>query len=477
MNKQLNYIAAAEDEGRLLGAVIKERLGLTTRQLRSVKFSPNGITINGETYRDGRFITVRAAVRKGDRITVTFPEESETVEAVAGDLAIVYEDEDLVLINKPAGLVAHPAHGHYWDTLANRLAARYAEPVRLIGRLDKDTSGLIVAARSSIVATRMEEQRRQEILQREYVALVEGQLTGNGTIEEPIDGKPAKTDYQVWHTGEKASLVWLKLHTGRTHQIRIHMASLGHPLLGDSLYGNEGSGGFARAALHSWRIRGVQPFTGEPLDFQSVPPEDFIGYWENMMKIDYVKYMERLTFPKEAIETLLPMADIQIEMLGQRYMAGEITLDEALETLGKDEFGRYMIFLIGCLPTLRQRYAEKGLPDELFWHTMMDLKYKLMECQNVKKTWGTFVPWWNDGFYKMTRFALGRLQFEKAAFYDEEPYQCGGYTVKQGDTVINMHIPSSGPLTEDKRLDAYQKAYEFFKEEQREGVLPFVCNS
>ena len=151
MDKILTYIAASSDEGQTLGSVLRSSLGLTARQIKQVKFLPDGLFINGERFRDGHLITTRTIVRENDHIRVKFQEKSETVVPFEGELAIVYEDEDIVFINKPAGLVAHPAHGHFFDTLANRLAARYEEPARLIGRLDKDTSGLIGAARNSSV--------------------------------------------------------------------------------------------------------------------------------------------------------------------------------------------------------------------------------------------------------------------------------------------------------------------------------------
>jgi len=187
-------------------------------------------------------------------------------------------------------------------------------------------------------------------------------------------------------------------------------------------------------------------------------------------KILYAIYLD-LT----AVEAVLQKADARLDVLGQRYMAGEITLVEAQEAIGED-YGAYMAFLVGCLPELRRCYAAAGLPEELFWHTMMDLKYKLMECHTVKGLWGNFAFWWYDRFYKMTRFTLGRLQFETVT-YEWPAYTCGGITVQPGDPVVNIHIPSAGPLTEELRREAYQKAYEFFPACRKKDALPLVCHS
>ena len=479
MSKILTYRCTPQDEGQPLGHILRSRLGLTARQVKQVKFQPGGLQLNGQTHRDGRLITTRAAVRQGDQVRVAFHDKPETVVPAPGKLIILYEDEDLLFIDKPSGLAAHPAHGHYTDTLVNHLAARDPQPARLIGRLDKDTSGVICAARSSIAATRMEQQRKDGLLT----------LEGEGLIRQPLEekrdgllrmvcspqGKPAITHYRVWHSWPGCSLVQLRLETGRTHQIRAHMAWLRHPLLGDSLYGQEGSGGFRRAALHSWRIQGIQPFTGAPLTVSALPPDDMKHRWEMEMMNEYKEYMERLTFPPEAVKALLEQMDAGMDTLAQRYMAGELTMAEALEALGPD-YGRHMAFLVCCLPQLRRRYAQAGLPEELFWHTMMDLRYKLRECHEVRGCWGTFAGRWFDWFYQLKRFTLGRLQFEKVE-YQEEAYTRAGVTFGPGDSVVNMHIPSAGPLTQESRLDAYRRAYEFYPECRKEGVLALVCYS
>lgn len=490
MSKIVNYIAGPADHNQLLGSVLKSGLGLTTRQIRTVKFVPGGLTINGQRYRDGRLITTRAAVRQGDVITVSFPQQPETVIPVAGPLQILYEDEDLLAIQKPAGLVCHPAHGHYTDTLANRIAARQHEAVHLIGRLDKDTSGLILCAKNAITQTRLEQQRSQGKLTRRYLALVKGALSGRGYIDMPLQekrgdllkvepaeqGKASLTEYKVWHTFDHAALVELRLQTGRTHQIRAHMAAIGHPLLGDALYGAGAEEGFNRAALHSVRITFEQPFGEEKIDLWAMPPQDFCKRWERESMKDLTVYMQHLTFPQEAMESVKARWTPEIEVLAHRYMEGEISLKEALASLGEEEWEQYLCFLLAALPELKARYQKAGLEEELFWHTMMDLKYKLMECHTVKGVWGNFAAWWYDKFFTMERFALGRLQFEVIPF-PEERYEAGGIVLKKGDAVVNMHIPSAGPLTRQLREDAYQKAYHFFAAQRTGDLLPLVCTS
>ena len=216
-------------------------------------------------------------------------------------LDIVYEDDNILLVNKPAGLVIHPCHGHYSDTLLSYLAWYYRllpeQPLLCpIGRLDKDTSGLILIAKNKYAAQQLERQRANHTLSRVYLALAEGHWTNqskSGLIDRPIEkvpecfnryqvadtGRPSRTEYEVLSefTYEETpfSLVRLKLQTGRTHQIRVHMASLSHPLLGDSIYGHEGFLGFDRAALHSFEITCQLPGHQDLAVFSSEMPEDF----------------------------------------------------------------------------------------------------------------------------------------------------------------------------------------------------------
>ena len=145
------------------------------------------------------------------------------------------------------------------------------------------------------------------------------------------------------------------------------------------------------------------------------------------------------------------------------------------EQLGENEYTMNMCLLLGACPALRERYAEKGIDEAIFWKSIEDMRWKLRECMDCEEVWGTFVPHWYRGFFEMTRFGLGRFQFEKTDF-DADYYEKCGNTLKRGDTVINFHIPSAGPLTDEKRLDSYKQAYKFFGGKDGEPMA-FVCGS
>jgi len=322
MSKRIEYVAQAGDEGMSLGKVLRERLGLTARQIRKIKFDPEGLQLNGSREARGRYVTTRTVIHENDVITAFFQDEgpsvipSKAAEETGWVPEILYEDEDLVFLNKPAGLVCHPAHGHFTDTLVNFLADRYREPVRLIGRLDKETSGVITAAKNTVAATRLEAERKKGILSRDYLALVHGRLEGSDLCDIPLKrvksetltgghGRPlslmapaaseeeegalraltewkALTFYPLEEDPEGVTLVQLHLLTGRTHQIRAHMAALGHPLLGDGLYGVKDAA--ERTMLHSVKVSLVHPFNGRELVVTAPLPEDFTAWMKEMKK-------------------------------------------------------------------------------------------------------------------------------------------------------------------------------------------------
>ena len=261
----------------------------------------------GHVALDGRVVRPREPVKGGEWVTVTPPQEPETVEqAQAIPLAIRYEDDDLLVIDKPAGLVVHPAAGNPDGTLVNALL-HYAPDVAalpragLVHRLDKDTSGLLVVARSLRAHTSLVAQLQARTLERVYQAVVSGVMTAGGRIEAPIgrhpldrkrmavvaNGKPAVTHYRVVRRFRAHTQLWLKLETGRTHQIRVHLAQLRYPLVGDPVYGGRRQPpaglnerclavirAFPRQALHAARLALTHPGSGERLAWEAELPTD-----------------------------------------------------------------------------------------------------------------------------------------------------------------------------------------------------------
>ena len=307
--RQLSYIIEPEAEGLSVNAYARNIAGLSRAFLRSVKFRENGILINGQR------VTTRGLLHTGDCLVFNMPNDrTQKIVPAEGSVSIAFENEDIVLVNKPAGLVIHPCHGHYSDTLLSYLAWHYRllpeQPLLCpIGRLDKDTSGLILVAKNKYAAQQLEGQRASHTLSRVYLALTEGHWSNqskSGLIDRPIEkvpdcfnryqvsdtGRPSRTEYEVLskfsHEGTPFSLVRLKLQTGRTHQIRVHMASLSHPLLGDSIYGHAGFLGFNRAALHSFEITCQLPGCQEATVFSSEMPIDFQKLITHSSSIPYL---------------------------------------------------------------------------------------------------------------------------------------------------------------------------------------------
>jgi 23S rRNA pseudouridine1911/1915/1917 synthase len=227
-------------------------------------------------------------------------QQAQSFVAQAMDLTVVYEDADLLVINKPAGLVVHPAAGHWSGTLLNGLLAHHGAAADLpragiVHRLDKDTSGLMLVGKSRQGVEALVRAIAARDVHREYLALAQGRWTDKVEVEvnQPIGrdtrnrlrmavvspdasaGKTARTTVRLLQGHDQATLVACKLHTGRTHQIRVHMAWLGHPLVGDVLYGGRVQWGMARQALHAIRLRLLHPISGKPLDFRCPMPHDF----------------------------------------------------------------------------------------------------------------------------------------------------------------------------------------------------------
>lgn len=274
--------------GMPLEKLLKEGLGLKKREISRAKFRKNGIRVNGKQQR------VSYITGAGDLVQVCLEEAAGELPGVTprqGKLEILYEDEDLIVVNKPGGMPCHPGRGHYDDSLGNRLAAYYEEQgaaakIRAVGRLDKDTWGLMLYGKNQVAAARLFRQREEGKLRKEYYALLAG-IPGQdtGIIRQPIrrqpkekqkmevhrEGKPAETWYRVLGTSKGRALVKCVLKTGRTHQIRVHMAWLGCPILGDVLYGNEENPFSDGLALYAGTMAFLQPFSGKEIVIQAFP--------------------------------------------------------------------------------------------------------------------------------------------------------------------------------------------------------------
>ena len=249
---------------------------------------------------DGRPRVKRHKVAPGERIVAqSEPEQPLDTRAEGVDYGVVYEDADLLVVDKPAGLVVHPAPGHPEGTLAQALAGRAAggEGFRpgIVHRLDRDTSGLLVVAKSEQVHRALQEQLRRREITRAYLALVEGRPDArSGTIDAPIGRdrsqrtvvstrtdrpRQAVTHFEIEQELPRTTLLRVRLETGRTHQIRAHLAAIGHPVCGDSVYGGSACGrrvGLTRQFLHAANLSFRHPRTGELVDCESKLPADLL---------------------------------------------------------------------------------------------------------------------------------------------------------------------------------------------------------
>lgn len=269
-------------DGEKLIVFLRGNLKISARLLPKLKNDPKGLLRNGE------HIRTIDRVHSGDIITVTFPEEECLISPSSTEgLDIVYEDEDILIINKTADIAMHPTHNHQGDTLANKISAYFLKEnknavFRAVGRLDKCTSGLVIIALNAHAANILSEN-----VDKEYLALVSGCYTGKGTINKPIirpdpmktyrwvgdGGDEAVTHWESEMTDGSRSLLRIHLETGRTHQIRVHFASEGTPLIGDDMYGSKDNS-ISRAALHCGKISFLHPVSKEPVSFEAPLPDD-----------------------------------------------------------------------------------------------------------------------------------------------------------------------------------------------------------
>ena len=300
MPKTLTFHIQTDTENQSIQQFLRKHLEFSQAQIRSLKFRENGITVNGSRCR------IDYILKNEDTLRLALEEKTSSSRIVPlfKPISILYEDEDVLVVNKPAGILVHPVGGHYEDTLSNMVSAYYQKQnqditIRPVGRLDKDTSGAVMFAKNKIAAARFSQKNCNSGFEKEYLAIV-SEIPGNpkDEISSPLDrcpGKPLKmqvdsngktafTSYEIEKTFSASALLRVRITTGRTHQIRVHMASIGHPLLGDRLYGTEKSlslKGFSRTALHAACVQFKQPFSGQIIRIEAPLPEDFKAYLFN----------------------------------------------------------------------------------------------------------------------------------------------------------------------------------------------------
>lgn len=286
------FTVRREHDGMTVLQLLKNVICLSGAMIKHIKFLDDGIVLNGER------VTVRRIVREGDVLSVNTSDTERESEIAAYDLSlgIVYEDNDIVIPDKPAFMPTHPSHGHHDDTVANALAFRYkssGEPYvfRPVNRLDRNTSGLLIIARNRISAGRLTRSMLEKKIHKKYIAVLDGVLerdegeietymrrTAESIIVREVCGEEqgadyALTRYKVLLRSTKHTVVSAEPVTGRTHQLRVHFASLGCPIVGDDLYGRA-SELIARHALHAAEISFPHPSTGEMMSFKSPLHDD-----------------------------------------------------------------------------------------------------------------------------------------------------------------------------------------------------------
>lgn len=279
-------------EVQKVDVLLRRDLGCSSGVIRTAKGYDDGILL------DGKHVKTSETAQPGQRLSILISDRiNGDLEPAYGEVDIAYEDKDLLVVNKPAGMPVHPGPGHHADTLGNYLTEYYKRKgvpfvYRPAHRLDRNTSGLMVVARHAHAQELLKQQLHTGSFCRTYLAVCRGVPERNeGVIDMPIgrkdgsvlmrqvrsDGARAVTHYRVVSAKDNRSLVQLQLETGRTHQIRVHLAWLGHPLIGDFLYGEEDKTLIGRTALHSWKLSVIQPLTGEKIDLTAPLPEDMLN--------------------------------------------------------------------------------------------------------------------------------------------------------------------------------------------------------
>ena len=304
MSEQAVLKAAPEDKGSRIDKYISDNIAELTRS------AVQGLIEKGLVLAGGKAISKNYKLRGGEEISVTIP-EPEPMDAVPEDipLDIVYEDDDLLVVNKPKGMVVHPAHGNYTGTLVNALLHHCGDSLSgingvirpgIVHRIDKNTSGLLIVAKNDASHLKLAEQIKVHSFTREYEAVACGYFKDTeGTVDAPIgrhktdrkkmcvtteNSRNAVTHYSVIKQYGGYAHVRLRLETGRTHQIRVHLSYIGHPVLGDDVYGKPYKG-LEGQCLHARKIGFIHPTTGEYMEFESDLPDYFVSVLNKLEKM------------------------------------------------------------------------------------------------------------------------------------------------------------------------------------------------
>ncbi len=281
MGRVISYTIPEEYDGKKVIAYLRGEAGISCRLLKALKRIENGITLNGS------HIRTIDTLHTGDTLQVDLPCPDSEIDPVEFPLEILYEDDDLIIVNKDPFIACHPTHNHQGDTLANAVAFYLQSKgkfsvFRAVGRLDKGTSGIVICALNKHAAAHI-----PKTVSKEYVAVISGQLETKGTIDAPIyrpdpmktiravgeGGDRAVTHWEVIKQNENTTLARIKLETGRTHQIRVHFSYIGMPLVGDSMYGEDPMN-IGHQLLHCERVNFTHPITGEAISIIAPMPED-----------------------------------------------------------------------------------------------------------------------------------------------------------------------------------------------------------
>ncbi len=297
---KMEWIIENQDCNKVLRDYLVDKK-ISKSALADIKFKGGYIYVNQQE------VTVRYILKTGDQVTIVFPEEvgSNQLKAEKIPLSIVYEDDYVMVVQKPAGMSTIPSREHPLGSLANAIRGHYEQighlaTVHIVTRLDRDTSGLVLIAKHRHIHHLLSLSRSVKTVERKYKAIITGVISPlNGIIEEPIgrmdssiikrevraDGQYACTEYNTLQACGDFSLMELKLQTGRTHQIRVHMAFMGHPLMGDDLYGGSRQL-IERQALHCYSLKFSHPITEETLSFECALPDDIKNVIRAGNKVD-----------------------------------------------------------------------------------------------------------------------------------------------------------------------------------------------